>query len=121
MNSSPEWVKNAVFYEIYPQSFYDSNGDGIGDIQGIIQKLDYIVSLGVNTIWLNPCYLSPFQDAGYDVQDYYKVALRYGTNDDLKTLFEKAHKKGLRIILDLVPGHTSIEHEWFKKIMRANS
>ncbi len=115
MSSGPEWVKNAVFYEIYPQSFYDSNGDGIGDIQGVIEKLDYIASLGVNAIWLNPCFLSPFQDAGYDVQDYYKVAPRYGTNDDLKTLFEKAHKKGLRIILDIVPGHTSIEHEWFKK------
>ena len=112
---SPNWVKKAVFYEIYPQTFFDSNDDGIGDIQGIIQKIDYIVSLGVNAIWLNPCYLSPFQDAGYDVQDYYKVAPRYGTNEDLQELFEKVHQKGLKIILDLVPGHTSIEHEWFKK------
>jgi len=111
----PEWVKNAVFYEIYPQSFYDSNDDGIGDIQGIIEKLDYVASLGVNAIWLNPCYLSPFQDAGYDVQDYYKIAPRYGTNNDIKELFEKAKSKGLRIILDLVPGHTSIEHKWFKE------
>ena len=76
----PQWLKNAVFYEIYPQSFYDSNDDGIGDINGITQKLDYIKGLGFNALWLNPCYLSPFMDAGYDVQDYRLVAPRYGTN-----------------------------------------
>jgi maltose alpha-D-glucosyltransferase/alpha-amylase len=111
----PEWLHDRVFYEIYPQSFYDSNGDGIGDFQGIIQKLDYIEALGANGIWLNPCYDSPFQDAGYDVADYYKVAPRYGTNDDLIQLFKKAHERDIKVILDLVPGHTSIEHEWFKQ------
>ncbi len=113
--STPAWLENAVFYQIYPQSFYDSNGDGIGDIPGIIAKLDYIQSLGVTACWLNPCCESPFQDAGYDVSDYYKVARRYGTNADLEQLFDQARKRGIRILLDLVPGHTSIQHPWFKE------
>lgn len=115
----PEWLGKAVFYEIYPQSFYDSNADGIGDIPGIVQKLDYVKSLGCNAIWMNPCFDSPFMDAGYDVRDYRKVAQRYGTNDDLKQLFDKAHKKGIRVILDLVVGHTSDQHEWFKQSKQA--
>ena len=94
------WLKNAVFYEIYPQSFYDSNGDGIGDIQGIIEKLDYVKSLGCKALWINPCYDSPFKDAGYDVRDYKKVAPRYGTNDDLVRLFKAAHEKGIHVLLD---------------------
>ena len=107
------WLNDAVFYEIYPQSFYDSNGDGVGDIQGIIEKLPYVKSLGCNGIWLNPIYDSPFQDAGYDVRDHKKVASRYGTTEDMVRLFEEAHKLGLKILLDLVPGHTSEEHPWF--------
>jgi len=110
----PSWLKKAVFYEIYPQSFLDTNKDGIGDIKGIIKKLHYIRSLGCNAIWLNPCFESPFQDAGYDISDFYKVAHRYGTNKDLKNLFYRAKKQGIRIILDLVLGHTSTEHPWFK-------
>lgn len=109
----PQWLKDAVFYEIYPQSFYDSNGDGIGDINGITEKLDYIKSLGCNAIWMNPCYDSPFMDAGYDVRDYKRVAPRYGTNEDLENLFKVAHQKGIKILLDLVPGHTSDTHPWF--------
>ena len=109
----PDWLNNAVFYEIYPQSFYDSNGDGIGDIQGITEKLDYIGELGCNAIWINPCFDSPFKDAGYDVRDYKKVAPRYGCNEDLYNLFDEAHKRNMHVILDLVPGHTSEEHEWF--------
>lgn len=108
-----EWLKTAVFYEIYPQSFKDSDGDGIGDINGIIEKLDYIKELGCNAIWMNPCYDSPFKDAGYDVRDYKKVAGRYGTNEDLQRLFEQVHERGMHILLDLVPGHTSEEHPWF--------
>ena len=108
-----KWLKDAVFYEIYPQSFFDSNGDGIGDLNGIIEKLDYIRSLGCNALWINPCFDSPFKDAGYDVRDYKKVAPRYGTNDDLYRLFDAAHRKGIRVLLDLVPGHTSEEHPWF--------
>ena len=113
------WLKDAVFYEIYPQSFYDSNGDGIGDINGITEKLDYIRSLGCNALWINPCYDSPFKDAGYDVRDYRKVAPRYGTNEDLYRLFSAAHSKGIHVLLDLVPGHTSEEHEWFRMSQKA--
>ena len=109
----PKWLNNAVFYQIYPQSFYDSNGDGIGDINGIKEKLGYIKDLGCNAIWLNPCFESPFMDGGYDISDYYKVAERYGTNDDLKALFNAAHMLGIKVLLDLVPGHTSDKHKWF--------
>lgn len=110
-----EWLDKALFYEIYPQSFMDTNADGIGDFQGIIEKLDYILELGCNAIWLNPCFDSPFVDAGYDVRNYYKVAPRYGTNEDLKRLFREAHMRGMHVLLDLVPGHTSSDCEWFKK------
>ena len=82
-----QWLKDAVFYEIYPQSFYDTNGDGIGDLRGIIAKLDYIRDLGCNALWINPCFDSPFKDAGYDVRDYKKIAPRYGTNEDAAALF----------------------------------
>lgn len=107
------WLKNAVFYEIYPQSFYDTNGDGIGDIEGIIQKLDYVKSIGCNALWINPWYDSPFKDAGYDVRDYKKIAPRYGSNEDAVRLFHAAHEKGIHVLIDLVPGHTSEQHEWF--------
>lgn len=111
---TPAWLSNAVFYQIYPQSFKDSNGDGIGDIQGIIEKLDYLADLGIDCIWLNPVFDSPFMDAGYDISDFFKVAPRYGSNDDLKILFEKAKEKNIRIVLDLVAGHSSDENQWFK-------
>lgn len=111
----PDWVHNAVFYQIYPQTYYDSNGDGIGDLNGIILKLDYIKSLGVDAIWLNPFFESPFRDAGYDISDYYKVAPRYGTNDDARRMFEEAHKRGIKIIFDWVISYTSIDHPWFKE------
>lgn len=117
--NQPEWLDTAVFYEIYPQSFCDSNGDGIGDFNGIIGKLDYIKELGCNAVWLNPCFASPFGDAGYDISDYYSAAPRYGTNEDLKRLFNEVHKRGMHILLDLVPGHTSVEHKWFKESMKA--
>ncbi len=113
MYKMPAWLKDTVFYEVYPQSFYDTNADGIGDINGIAEKLDYIKDLGCNAIWINPCFDSPFKDAGYDVRDYKKVAPRYGTNEDLYRLFDKAHEKGIHVLLDLVPGHTSEQHEWF--------
>lgn len=114
-----KWLDTAIFYEIYPQSFMDSNDDGIGDLQGIISKLDYIKELGCNAIWINPCFDSPFNDAGYDVADYYKIAPRYGTNEDAELLFKEAHKRGMHILLDLVPGHTSYTHKWFKESMKA--
>lgn len=111
----PNWLKDAVFYEIYPQTFCDSNDDGIGDIQGMTSKLDYIASLGCNALWINPVYDSPFKDGGYDVRDYKKVAERYGTNEDMYNFFQEAHKRGLKVLMDLVPGHTSDEHEWFQE------
>jgi len=113
--SCPDWLHTAVFYQIYPQTFYDSNGDGIGDLPGIIQKLDYVKSLGVDGFWINPFFQSPFNDAGYDVSDYYKVAPRYGTNEDAKHMFEEAEKRGLKILFDYVISYTSIEHPWFQE------
>lgn len=117
----PKWAENAVFYQIYPQTFYDSNGDGIGDLQGIIQKLDYVKSLGVDAIWLNPFFESPFADAGYDISDYLKVAPRYGTNEDAKQLFAEAHKRGLHVLFDFVASYTSMEHPWFKASARQDT
>lgn len=113
-HKGPNWVRNAVFYQIYPQTFSDSNGDGIGDLNGIRNRLPYLKSLGIDCVWLSPFYVSPFRDAGYDVADYYTVAPRYGTNEDARRLFAEAHAQGLRIIIDLVPGHTSQDHPWFK-------
>ncbi len=119
IQSYPAWLDEAVFYQIYPPSYYDSNGDGVGDIRGIIDRLDYLQWLGVNAVWLNPCFASPFRDGGYDISDYYRVAPRYGTNADLRRLFRAAGKCGIRVILDLVPGHTSVEHPWFRQSCRA--
>jgi maltose alpha-D-glucosyltransferase/alpha-amylase len=115
---TPAWLSSAIFYEIYPQSFCDSNGDGIGDLPGVIAKLDYVKSLGCDAIWLNPCFASPFRDAGYDVSDFYQVAPRYGTNADLVRLFREAHQRGMRVCLDLVAGHTSTDHPWFQASAR---
>ena len=110
-----KWLKNAVVYEVYPQSFYDSNGDGIGDLLGLIQKLDYIQNCGFNVIWLHPVNDSSFRDAGYDITDYYKVAPRYGTNEDFQEFCRQAHSRGIKVIYDLVAGHTSIDHPWFQE------
>lgn len=109
------WLKNAVVYEVYPQSFYDSNGDGIGDLKGLIQKLDYIKDCGFNVIWLHPVNDSSFRDAGYDITDYYKVAPRYGTNEDFQEFCRQAHTQGIKVIYDLVAGHTSVDHPWFQE------
>lgn len=110
-----KFLKNAILYEIYPSSFYDSNGDGIGDLAGITEKLEYVKSLGVNLIWINPFFLSPFRDGGYDISDYYKVDPRFGTTQDFEMLVKKCKKLKIKIIIDLVIGHTSIEHPWFKE------
>ena len=113
--NQPSWLKDAVFYNIYPQSFYDTNGDGIGDLPGITQKLPYLHDMGFNAVWLNPFYVSPFRDAGYDIADFYKVAPRYGTNEDFAALCRAAHEQGIRVVVDLVAGHTALECEWFQK------
>ncbi len=116
---TPTWFRDAVIYQIYPQSFADSNGDGIGDLRGVIDRLDHVASLGVDAIWFNPCFVSPFRDAGYDVADYFTVAPRYGTNEDLVELVEAARERGIRVLLDLVVGHTSSDHPWFQAELAA--
>jgi oligo-1,6-glucosidase len=107
------WWKEAVVYQIYPRSFYDTNGDGIGDLCGIIQKLDYLKNLGVDVLWLCPVYKSPNDDNGYDISDYYDIMDELGTMNDFEELLSQAHLRGLKIVMDLVVNHTSDEHSWF--------
>ncbi len=110
-----KWWHDKVAYQIYPKSFYDSNGDGIGDIPGIISKLDYLQDLGVDIIWLSPCYKSPLADQGYDISDYYSIDPRFGTMKDMEQLIAEAKKRNMYILMDLVVNHCSDEHEWFQK------
>ena len=117
----PEWWKEAVFYQIYPRTFSDSNGDGIGDLRGIISRLDYLKELGVDALWLSPIYDSPMDDNGYDIRDYKKILKDFGTMEDFDELLEQVHKRGMRLIMDLVVNHTSDEHEWFKKALENKS
>ena len=114
MVESSTWYKNAVFYEVPVRAFHDSNGDGHGDLNGVLQKLDYLKVLGVDCIWLNPIYPSPLKDDGYDISDYCNIHPDYGTLDDFKHLVEQAHQQGLRLITDLVVNHTSDQHPWFQ-------
>jgi alpha-glucosidase len=113
MAGTPSWLADAVLYQVYVQSFADSGGDGIGDLRGVTENLDYLAWLGVEVVWLSPCFVSPFGDAGYDVADYLTVAPRYGSNDDLAELVAQAGRRGIRVLLDLVAGHTSNQHPWF--------
>ncbi len=110
-----KWWHDKTAYQIYPKSFYDSNGDGIGDIPGIISKLDYLHDLGIDIIWLSPCYCSPLADEGYDISDYYKIDPRFGTMEDMEQLIAEAKKRDMYILMDLVVNHCSDEHEWFQK------
>lgn len=114
MENDDLWYKNAIFYELYVRAFKDSNGDGKGDLKGAIQKLDYLKDLGVTCLWLLPIYPSPLRDDGYDISDYYNVISDYGTRQDLQALFDAAHARGLRVIMDLVLNHTSDQHPWFQ-------
>ena len=114
MHTSPEWYKDAVFYELFVRSFYDSNGDGIGDLPGVTARLDYLKDLGINTIWLLPITDSPLRDDGYDVRDHYNVHPDYGTIEDFRELVREAHRRELRIVVELIPNHTSDEHPWFQ-------
>ena len=107
------WWHDSVVYQIYPRSFCDSNGDGIGDLQGIISKLDYLKNLGIDVIWLSPVYQSPMDDNGYDISDYQAIAPEFGTMDDMRELLDQANARGIRIVMDLVVNHTSDEHPWF--------
>lgn len=115
MSKQTNWYKDAIIYQIYPTSFKDSNGDGIGDIPGIISKLDYLKDLGINCVWLSPVYKSPWEDNGYDIADYKAIHEWFGSMDDFKLMLDEMHKRGIRLIMDLVANHTSCEHEWFKK------
>ena len=116
MNSTKKkWWQDKVAYQIYPKSFYDTNGDGIGDLPGIIEKLDYLKELGVDIVWLSPCYRSPLADQGYDISDYYDIDPRFGTMEDMDRLIAEAKKRDMYIVVDLVVNHCSDEHEWFKK------
>ena len=117
--SDPLWFKDAIIYELHVRSFFDSNGDGIGDFPGLIQKLDYLEDLGINTIWLLPFYQSPLKDDGYDVSDYYDVHPDYGTLADFKLLLKEAHRRGIRVITELILNHTSDQHPWFKKAKKS--
>ena len=113
-----KWWKEAVFYQIYPRSFYDTNGDGIGDLPGIIEKLDYLKELGVDALWLSPIYDSPNDDNGYDIRDYRKIMNEFGTMEDFDKLLSEIHKRDMRLIMDLVVNHTSDEHEWFQNALK---
>jgi alpha-glucosidase len=107
------WWKDAVIYEIYPRSFQDTNGDGVGDINGIIQRLDYLKDLGIDAIWITPMYPSPQVDFGYDIADYTAIDPQYGTMEDFDRLVEEAKKRNIRVIMDFVANHTSDQHPWF--------
>ncbi len=117
-----KWWQRGVIYQIYPRSFQDSNGDGIGDLPGIIRRLDHVLTLGIDAIWISPIYPSPMADFGYDVTDYCNVARVFGNLADFDRLVAEAHRRGLRLILDFVPNHTSNEHPWFieSRSSRAN-
>ncbi|MDP4972782.1 MAG: alpha-amylase family glycosyl hydrolase, partial [Pontimonas sp.] len=118
-NSPADWWRHAVIYQIYPRSFADGNGDGIGDLPGIIKRLPAVANLGVDAIWLSPFYTSPQKDAGYDVADYCNIDPVFGTLADAERLITTAHDLGLRVIVDLVPNHSSDQHEWFQSALVA--
>lgn len=113
------WWRDAVVYQVYPRSFADLNGDGMGDLPGIINRLDYLVDLGVDAIWISPFYASPLNDGGYDVTDYRMVDPRLGSLADVDALIARAHERGLRVVMDIVPNHTSSEHAWFQEVLQS--
>ena len=119
MPEDPQWYKDSVIYQLHIKSFYDSNNDGVGDIPGLIEKLDYIAELGVDTIWMLPFYPSPRRDDGYDIADYKSVHPEYGTMADIRKLIHEAHARGLRIVTELVINHTSDQHPWFQRARKA--
>src|ERR1700710_488921 len=114
-SADKKWWKEAIVYQIYPRSFKDANGDGVGDLKGILSKLDYIKSLGVTAVWLNPIYSSPNDDNGYDVSDYRNIMSDFGNMADFDILLNGLHKRNIKLVMDLVVNHSSDEHEWFKE------
>ena len=116
-----KWWKECVVYQIYPRSFKDSNGDGIGDLKGIIEKLDYLNYLGIDVIWLSPVYKSPNDDNGYDISDYQNIMDEFGTMKDFDELLRECHKRNIKIMMDLVVNHTSDEHSWFMESKKSKN
>ena len=110
-----KWWHDKIVYQVYPKSFYDTDGNGIGDVRGVTEKLDYLKDLGIDIIWLSPIYQSPMADQGYDISDYYKIDPSFGTIEDMEELIAEAKKRGISILMDLVANHCSDEHEWFKQ------
>ncbi|MEN9962904.1 MAG: hypothetical protein RIS66_1317 [Actinomycetota bacterium] len=119
-NHNAEWWRSAVIYQVYPRSFADSNGDGIGDLPGITARLGSLASLGIDAVWLSPFMRSPQKDAGYDVSDYTDVDPLFGTLADFDAMVSRAHELGLRVLIDLVPNHTSDQHKWFQAALAAD-
>ena len=117
-NKDALWYKDAIIYQVHVRTFYDSNGDGIGDFLGLDQKLDYLQELGINTIWLMPFFPSPLRDDGYDIADYDSVHSSYGTLEDFKKFLESAHERGIRVIIEMVLNHTSDQHPWFQEVAK---
>jgi len=111
----PLWYKDAIFYELHVKAFFDSNADGVGDFPGLTAKLDYLQWLGINCIWLLPFYPSPFKDDGYDISDYRNIHSGFGTVQDFRTFLDEAHRRGIRVIVDLIVNHTSDQHAWFQE------
>src|SRR5690349_18080369 len=121
VNNDRKWWKEAVVYQLYPRSFKDSNGDGIGDLKGIISKLDYLKSLGITAIWVNPIYSSPNDDNGYDISDYRNIMKDFGTMQDFDDMLKAMHQRGIKLVMDLVVNHSSDEHEWFEQSRRSRN
>ncbi|HIV57549.1 MAG TPA: alpha-amylase, partial [Candidatus Stackebrandtia faecavium] len=113
------WWADAVIYQVYPRSFADANGDGLGDLDGIRSRIGYLAELGVDAVWLSPFYKSPMNDAGYDVADFRDVDPRFGTLEDFDALVDEAHARGMRVIIDIVPNHSSNQHPWFQEALAA--
>ncbi|MCA1636713.1 MAG: trehalose synthase, partial [Acidobacteria bacterium] len=121
LRDDPLWFRDAVFYEVYVRGFSDSNADGVGDFRGLTGKLDYLEWLGVDCLWLLPMYPSPLRDGGYDIADFYSILPEYGTLEDFKAFLDEAHRRGLRVITDLVVNHTSDQHPWFQEAVSSPS
>ena len=117
--ATTHWWRNSAIYQVYPRSFQDSNGDGEGDLRGVISRLGYLKELGIDAIWLSPFYRSPNKDGGYDVSDPRDVDPRFGSMQDAEALIHEAHNHGLRIIVDIVPNHFSTEHRWFQEALKS--
>ena len=120
-NGGKKWWKEAVVYQIYPRSFKDSNGDGIGDLKGLISKLDYVKSLGIDVVWLNPVYSSPNADNGYDISDYQNIMKNFGTMQDFDAMLKAMHDRKLKLVMDLVVNHSSNEHKWFQESRKSRT